>query len=198
MNDQISRKELDQVLGRVHEELEGGASADRIKQIADECPQARAEILAFAAEWFVAKDSDLPDDVLAVDHTVARHTELLERLWKMDRHQDVDPFASLPTDQLQNIAIQCRIDKVVLRQLVRGLIEETTIPGMLVTWLATATCARTSDVWNHLCIAHTLSNADFFAPSGTQRGAKIAFADAVRDSAMSKPDKEFWLKHPGL
>lgn len=197
MNDQISRKELDQVLGRVHEELESGASADRIKQIADECPQVRAEILAFAAEWFVSEDSDLSDDVLNVDSTVARHAELLERLWETSRRQDIDPFASLPADELQKVASQCRIDKVVLRQLVRGLIEETTIPGILVTWLAAATSAKNSDVWNHLCIAHAFSNADFFAPSGTQRGAKIAFADAVRDSAMSKPDKQFWLEHIG-
>ena len=197
MNAKLSRTELAQVLGRVYEELEGGASAARIKEMADECPQARAEILAFAAEWVMAEDSDLPDDVLKVDRTVARHAELLERLWKTTPRQDVDPFAGLSVDELQKIAGQCRIDKVVLRQLVRGLIEEATIPGILITWLAAATNAKSSDVWNHLCIAHAFSSADFFAPSGTQRVEKIVFADAVQDSAMSKLDKQFWLELVG-
>jgi hypothetical protein len=193
----MSRTELAQVLDRVYEELESGANAARIKQIADACPEARAEILAFAAEWVIAEDSDLPDEVLKVDRTVARHVELLERLWEKGPHQDVDPFAGLSVDELQRIASQCRIDKVVLRQLVRGLIEEATIPGILITWLATATNAKSNDVWNHLCIAHAFSSADFFAPSGTQRGAKIVFADAIRDSAMSKPDKQFWSELVG-
>ncbi len=56
--------QLDDILAGVHLELEDGATADRINQIANENPQLRAEILAFAAEWFASDGSDLSDDIL--------------------------------------------------------------------------------------------------------------------------------------
>jgi len=75
--------QLDDILAGVHLELEDGATADRINQIANENPQLRAEILAFAAEWFASDGSDLSDDILTVQQTVSEHTILLERFWQL-------------------------------------------------------------------------------------------------------------------
>ena len=59
--EEIARK-LDDILAKVHEELEAGASADRIDQIVKAHPLYRDEILAFAAEWFASDGSGLSDD----------------------------------------------------------------------------------------------------------------------------------------
>lgn len=55
--------QIAEIIAQVHEELEGGASADRIKQIANENPQFSAEILGFTAEWFVDVGGKLADDL---------------------------------------------------------------------------------------------------------------------------------------
>ncbi len=71
-NNSIPLDELDEILAAVHEELEGGASADRVMQIATSCPHLREEILAFAAEWFASDGSDLPDDALGAEWPVSK------------------------------------------------------------------------------------------------------------------------------
>ena len=187
--------ELDNILDGVHEELEGGASADRIRQLADQHPEARSEIIAFAAEWFASDGSDLSDEDLVVDQTVSDHVTLLERFWQAVPSDAVDPFQSLPTDELEMLAGRCRIDMGILRQLVRGLIDEATIPGKLVAWLADATGASMSDIWSHLSASPARAAADYFAPSGKRVGAKVSFAEAVRSSTLGPDGLQFWLSH---
>lgn len=58
--------DLDEILADLHDELEGGASGARIREIADAQPDARDDILAFAAEWFAFDGSDLSDNNLEV------------------------------------------------------------------------------------------------------------------------------------
>lgn len=190
----LSTHELDDILADVHEELEAGASADRIDQIIKAHPLARDEILAFAAEWFASDGSDLPDDELEVGRTVSGHDELLERFWQLVQPTSANPFQDLPTEDLQALADRCRIDMVILRQLVRGLIDEDTIPGKLVAWIAEATGARMADVWSYLS-SPMAAAADYYAPSGKRTGKKASFAEAVRGSSLSLDDKRFWLKH---
>lgn len=191
----IHMDQLDDILASVHLELEDGATADRINQIANENPQLRAEILAFAAEWFASDGSDLSDDILTVEQTVSEHTILLERFWQLTMPAAIDPFEKLSTDDLQALAERCRVDLIILRQLVRGRIDETTIPGKLISWLADATGARMADVWSHLASDQINAAADYFAPSGRRTGAKISFAEAIRSSDLSPDDKQFWLAH---
>lgn len=193
-NNPMSTDELDEILTTVHEELEDGASADRVKQIADSNPQFHKEIFAFAAEWFASDGSDLSDDTLGIDRTVAGHTVLLERFWQLARPEAVDPFEGMPTEELQSVADKCRLDMAILRQLVRGHIDEATIPGKLVVWLANATGTRTAEVWSRLSAPATAS-ADYFAPSGKRTGKKATFAEAIRNSDLSPADKQFWLAH---
>ncbi|BAV50367.1 MAG: hypothetical protein E5X74_31400 [Mesorhizobium sp.] len=191
----IPMDQLDDILAGVHLELEDGATADRINQIANENPQLRAEILAFAAEWFASDGSDLSDDILTVQQTVSEHTILLERFWQLTMPAAIDPFEKLSTDDLQALAERCRVDLIILRQLVRGRIDETTIPGKLIAWLADATGASMADVWSHLASGQINAAADYFAPSGRRTGAKISFAEAIRSSDLSPDDKQFWLAH---
>lgn len=186
--------ELDDILDGVHEELESGASADRIRELADEHPAARSEILDFAAAWFTSQGSDLSDDDLVVDQTVSDHVALLERFWRAMPSDAADPFQSLPTEDLEMLARRCRIDMGILRQLVRRLIDEATIPGKLVAWLADATVAPMSDVWFYLSSSPAHA-ADYYAPKGKRTGAKVSFAEAVRGSALDPDDRQFWLSH---
>ncbi|MER9559459.1 hypothetical protein [Mesorhizobium sp. M0323] len=196
-NNPIPADQLDETLAEVHTELEDGASADRIKQIANENPQFSAEILAFAAEWFASEGSDLSDDQMSVERTVSEHTVLLDRFWQLARPTAADPFENLPAEELQKMADRCRIDMVILRQLARGLIDETTIPGKLIAWLADATGARMADVWSHLSSNSIAAAADYFAPSGKRTGPKASFAEVIRSSDLSADDKQFWLAHLG-
>jgi hypothetical protein len=186
---------LDEILAGVHEALEEGATAARIKEIANDNPDARSEIMAFAAEWFASEGSDLSDDVLAVDRTVARHAAILERFWQTCRPQAADPFEGMAADDLKMVASRCRIDTAILRQLARRVIDEATIPGKLIAWLAEATGASLSDVWSYVSSTPAAASADFFAPGGKRSGGKLAFADAVRSSALGQADKQFWLSH---
>jgi len=190
----LSTPELDDILADVHEELEAGASADRIDQIVKAHPRVRDEILAFAAEWFASDGSDLPDDEREVGRTVAGHNELLERFWQCVAPASENPFEALPTEGLQALADRCRIDMMILRQLVRGLIDEATIPGKLVAWIAEATGARVADVWSYLS-SPMAAAADYFAPGGRRTGNKVSFAEAVRASNLSADDQVFWLTH---
>ena len=194
-NNSLSMDELDDILARVHEELEGGAIADRIKEIADEHPQARADILAFAAEWFASDGSDLDDDVLSVDRTISEHTVVLERFWDLHRPAAADPFEVLDGDALKSVADRCHIDMVVLRQLVSGLIDEATIPGKLIALLASATNTTMAAVLSHLSSPQMMPSTDFYAPDGRRSGPRRSFAEAVRASDMSDDDKQFWLAH---
>ncbi|MDX8494184.1 hypothetical protein RFN29_21695 [Mesorhizobium sp. VK22B] len=191
----IPMDQLDDILAGVHLELEDGATADRINQIANENPQLRTEILAFAAEWFASDGSDLSDDILTVEQTVSEHAILLERFWQLTMPTAADPFEKLSTDDLQALAERCRVDLVILRQLVRGRIDEATIPGKLIAWLADATGARMADVWSHLESGQINAAADYFAPSGRRTGTKVSFAEAIRSSDLSSDDKQFWLSH---
>lgn len=195
MNDQpLSTPELDDILADVHEQLEAGASADRIDQIADAHPRVRDEILAFAAEWFISEGSDLSDEELEIGRTVAGHHALLERFWQLVKPSSINPFQDLPTEELQALADRCRVDMAILRQLVRGLIDEATIPGKLVAWIAEATGAAMADVWTYLS-SPMAAAADYFAPDGRRTGKKVSFAEAVRSSTLSPDDQAFWLKH---
>jgi hypothetical protein len=188
---------LDDILANLHEELEEGASADRVREIASEHPQFRTEILAFSAEWFRSDGSDLPDDTLAVTSTVSGHAALLDRFWEMAGRDAENPFAGKLLGDLEAIADRCRIDTAILRQLVRGFIDEATIPGKLVAWLAAALGAAPAQVWTFLS-SPTLAAAegrDYFAPDGKRVPGKVSFADAIRSSGLGASDKTFWLRH---
>jgi hypothetical protein len=196
MSDNLTSMEgLDDILALVHEELESGASGDRIKAIADANPQARDEILAFAEAWFASDGSDLSDDTLGVRQTVSNHNSLLDRFWKPSDAGLEDPFAKADIEDLERIAALCRINATVLRLIVRRLIDEMTIPGKLVALLAEATGARTKDIWSFLTAAPTAATADYFAPGGRRSGSRISFAEAIRNSDLTSADKQFWLAH---
>jgi hypothetical protein len=190
----LSTRELDDILADVHEQLEAGASADRIDQIARAHPGVRDEILAFVAEWFASEGSDLRDEDPEVGRTVARHHALLERFWQLVEPSSTNPFEDLPTEDLSALADRCRIDMVILRQLVRGLIDEDTIPGKLVAWIAEGTGAAMADVWSHLTSPMPAA-ADYYAPGGKRSGKKTSFAEAVRASTLSPENQRFWLNH---
>lgn len=194
-NNLLSTDDLDAILAHVHDELEAGASADRIKTIANEKPQAREEIFAFAAAWFTTDGSDLSDDVLDVTQTVANQKQLLDRFWELVDSNTNDPFASLSAEHLQSVTKHCRINLALLRQIVRRLVDEATIPGKLVGWLAQATDVQIKDVWAFLTATSMVASADFFAPSGRMRGYKISFAEAVQCSDLPAADRQFWLRH---
>lgn len=185
--------ELDEILAGVHEELEDGASGARIREIADEHPNARDDILAFAAEWLASEGSDLSDDVREVNRTPREHHLLLERFWKLAAAEDAEPFQGLSLDRLEDIARKCRIDTDILRQIVRGKVDELTIPAKLVGWFAAELEISTPAILGSLTSVETLAYADFFAPGGRKSRGKMNFADVIRDSDLDEPDKRFWL-----
>ncbi|WP_192244277.1 hypothetical protein [Mesorhizobium silamurunense] len=197
--DQNATLALDYILAILHEELERGASADRVREIADENSDFHSEILAFAAEWFASDGSDLTDEMLTVTRTVSGHAAVLERFWEVAKGDAVNPFASIPHESLKTIANDCRIDMPILRQLVRGFVDESTIPGKLISSLADATNMRPAQVWNYLSspALAAAGSGDFFAPRGKSSPAKVSFADVVRGSSLSSEDKQFWLAHLG-
>lgn len=194
-NNLLSTDELDVILAHVHDELEAGASADRIKTIANENPQARDEVFAFVAAWFTTDGSDLSDDTLEVTQTVANQKQLLDRFWELIDTNANEPFVNMSADQLQAIAEQCRINLTLLRQIVRRLIDETTIPGLLIGLLAQATSVQIQYVWAFLTAIPITTSADYFAPHGRKLRGKISFAEAVQVSDLQEADRQFWLRH---
>ena len=196
MQQQKSAMALDDVLARLHEELEDGASADRLRDLVGQHPAFREELLAFAAEWLASEGSDLDDGVLVVSKTVSGHAELLRQFWAAASADDASPLPSTPA-ALRDVAERCRIDTAVLRKVVKGFVEAMTIPGKFVSFLAEATAVPTSQVWVFLtspAIA-AAGAADYFAPSGRKSGGKSSFADVIRKSDLSDEDKAFWLSH---
>lgn len=193
----IDASDLDALRASVHDELEKGASAARVREIADAHPNFRAEILDFAAAWLASDGSDLSDDMRLVGQTVPGHSALLERFWEAAEHGASDPFAKLPPKDLKAIAERCHLDMAVLRQLVRGFIDVDTIPGKLVAWLADATSVRTAELWSFLSspALATGGGRDFFAPGGKRSPDKVSFADVIRNSQLPEADKQFWLAH---
>jgi hypothetical protein len=184
---------LDEILAGVHEELENGASAPRIREIAEEHPKARNEILAFAAEWFASDGSDLSDDDSVVNRTAREHHALLERFWHAAAADDAQPFDSLSLNKLEDVAGRCRIDLDILRQLVRHKVDEMTIPGKLVGWLGAELGLPQQAMWAALSSADAVAYADFFAPGGKKFGAKINFEEVIRESDLDPADKRYWL-----
>lgn len=189
---------LDDILALVHEELEGGASGDRVKAIAKANPQARDEILAFAEAWFASGGSDLSDDTLGIGPTVSNHDALLDRFWKLSDAGSEDPFKKADIDDLERIAAHCRIDTSTLRLIVRRFVDEMTIPAKLIALLAEATGAHVKDVWSFLTAVPTVATADYFAPAGRREGSRISFVEAIRNSDLTPADKQFWLAHLGI
>lgn len=192
--DQYVAEALDDILETLHEALEEGANADRVREIAEEHSAFRAEILAFAAEWFASDGSDLPDDTLVVEHTVSDHAALLDRFWQMAAADAANPFQQVSPDDLLQMADRCRVDMVVLRQLVRGFVDAATIPAKLISWLAAETHSSVADVWSHFG-SPAVATADFFAPSGKSSSAKLSFGEVIRNSNLSPENKQFWLAH---
>ena len=186
---------LDEILALVHEELEGGASGDRVKAIAEANLQARDEILAFAEAWFASNGSDLSDDTLGIGQTVSNHGALLDRFWKLSDAGAEDPFKKADIDDLERIAGHCRIDTSILRLIVRRFVDEMTIPAKLIALLAEATGAHVKEVWWFLTAVPTVATADYFAPAGRRAGSRISFAEAIRNSDLTPADKQFWLAH---
>lgn len=186
-------EELDDVLALVHEELEDGASGDDVRQLADRYPAHRAAILAFVAAWLESDGSDLTDDMPVVGQTVSGHAELLERFWAAPR-DDASPFRRPPAE-LKAIASRARIDTAILRKLVKGLVDTTTIPGKLVVLLAEASEVAEAQVWAHLTSPALASapGTDYFAPSGRTAPGQSSFAEVVRNSSLSAEDRDFWL-----
>ncbi len=185
--------ELDEILAGVHEELEDGASGARIREIAEAHPEARDEILTFAAEWFASDGSDLSDDDRKVNRTAREHHLLLDRLREAFSAEDAKPFDGLPLDRLNDIAAKCRIDSDILRQIVRGKVDEMSIPAKLIGWFGTELKMPPQVVWASLASARSTAYVDFFAPSGRKTGNKMSFAHVVRESDLNEPDKRFWL-----
>ncbi|WP_158743045.1 hypothetical protein [Acidisphaera sp. L21] len=185
---------LDEILASVHEELETGASGARVRQIADANPGVRDDILAFAAEWSASLGSDLADDELEVTRTAREHHLILERFWAAAASQDAKPFDGLPVGRLGDIAARCRIDTDILRQIVRGKVDEMSIPAKLVGWLSAELDIPQQAVWASLASAEKAAYADFFAPGGLKQARKMRFADVVRESALDDVDKRFWLE----
>lgn len=184
---------LDDVLALVHEELEDGANGDAVRKLADRYPAHGKAILAFVAEWLASDGSDLPDDMSVVGQTVSGHAELLERFWAA-RPEDASPFRR-PPKELKAIASRARIDTAILRKLLKGLVDTTTIPGKLVVLLAEASGAPKAQVWAHLTspALATALGTDYFAPSGRTAPGRSSFAEVVRNSSLSAEDRDFWL-----
>jgi hypothetical protein len=194
----MSMDGLDDILALVHEELEGGASGDRVKAIAEANPQARDEIFAFAEAWFASDGSDLSDDTLGIGQTVSKHDTLLDRFWKLADAGSEDPFKNADIGDLERIAAASRIDTSILRLIVRRFVDEMTIPSKLIVLLAEATGAHVKDVWSFLTAVPTVVTADYFAPAGRRSGSRISFAEAIRNSDLTPADKQFWLAHLGI
>jgi hypothetical protein len=184
---------LDDVLALVHEKLEDGASGDDVRQLADRHLAHRQAILAFVAEWVASEGGDLTDDMPASGQTVSGHAELLERFWAAPR-DDASPFGR-PPEELKEIASRARIDTAILRKLLKGLVDTTTIPGKLVVLLAEAAGTAEAQVWTHLTspALASASGTDYFAPSGRKAPGRSTFAEVVRQSSLSAADKDFWL-----
>jgi hypothetical protein len=190
-----TNKALDEVLAALHEELEDGAGRDRILKLADEHPEARDAILAFAAEWIMASGSDGSDDSDNVVYTIKAHDVLLDKFWRAAAATPVDTFAAVPAEDVQRISDACRIDPGILRKLARRLIDEGTVPGKLVGWLAAEIGTTTAAVWSSLSLTPAPATADYFAPDGRRNSPKSSFADAVRASTLAPEDRRFWLAH---
>ncbi len=196
MQEQKPGMALDDVLERLHEELEDGASADRVRELVGLHPAFREEILAFAAEWLSSEGSDLADDVLVVSGTVSGHAELLERFWATAATDDASPLPGTPA-AWRGVAERCRVDTAVLRKVAKGFVEAATIPGKFVSMLAEATAAPPSRVWSFLT-SRAIASAgavDYFAPSGRRGGGTSSFAEVIRESDLGDEDKVFWLSH---
>ena len=189
----ISQEAIDDIIEQVHEELEEGASAARIRQIADEHPQARAEILSFAAEWFASDGDGVSDDEQVVGDTPREHADLLDRYWNAVGPVDDNLVDGLDPDRLRDVAGRCRIDLDILRKLARGRIEPNSVPGILVGWLGHELSLPNAQVWTSLVSADSRMHADYFAPGGKRIGAKVTFAEAVRSSQLGDDDRRFWL-----
>ena len=189
----LTPRALDEILASLHEELEDGASGARVREIADAHPEARADILAFAAEWCASAGSDLTDEDHVGNRTAREHHRALERVREAGAAEDAKLFARLSADRLDEVAQRCRIDRDVLRQLVRGRIDEMSVPGKLVGWLGAELDVPPQTVWSVLSSARQPAYADFFAPDGRKPGGKTTFADVVRRSSIDPTDKQFWL-----
>lgn len=196
MSKENETEALDEVLVSLHEELEDGASADRVAELVKRHPEFRKEILAFAAEWLANEGSDLADDMPVVGQTVSGHAALLERFWAMVQTEPESPLPNTP-GEWEVVADKCRIDTAILRKIVKGFVEVTTIPGKLITYLAEALDAQPAQVWSYLNspALSTAGAGDFFAPSGRAKGGKSSFADVIRKSDLGDEDKQFWLYH---
>ena len=177
----------------MHEELEAGASGTRVREIADAHPDARDDILGFAAEWFASERSDLSDDDREVIRTAREHHLVLERFWAAAVSHDEKPFDGLAIGRLGDMADRCRIDTDILRQIVRGKVDEMSIPAMLVGWFGRELEIPQQAVWASLASVDTAAYADFFAPGGRKVVGKVRFVDAIRDSELEETDKRFWL-----
>ncbi|RWO22847.1 hypothetical protein [Mesorhizobium sp.] len=100
----------DEILAQVHEELEGGASMDRVNQIMKENPQFSAEILGFTAEWFASVGGKLADD-LANQRRL--HEADRTRRASPIRDEDIlevakERFYSAPDDAIRAVVDFCR------------------------------------------------------------------------------------------
>lgn len=187
---------LDDALAALHEELEGGASADWVREFAGKNPAFREDILAFAAEWLASEGSDLGDEILVVSGTVSAHAELLERFWAAARLDEASPLPNTPA-ALRGVAERCRVDTAILRKVAKGFVEATSIPGKFVALLAEATGAPISRVWSFLDspAAAVAGARDYFAPAGRTSGGTSTFAEVIRKSDLGEADRAFWLSH---
>lgn len=196
MSKENETEALDEVLVLLHEELEDGASAERVREISRQHPGFQKEILAFAAEWLANEGSDLSDDTPLVGYTVSGHAELLDRFRALAQADATSPLPATP-GELKAVADRCRIDTAILRKIVKGFVEVPTIPGKLITYLADAVDAEPAQVWSYLnspALA-TAGAGDYFAPNGRAKGGKSSFAEVVRKSDLDDEDKQFWLSH---
>lgn len=182
-------KVRDDVLVAVHEVLLTGDLAE-LRQLADEHPEHKAEILAFVAAWLVADDDASDDDD---EGPTQSREEVLERFWFNYAAPANDPFCSLDAHKLREVASRCRIDTGILRKLTLRMIDEGSIPGKLVSWLAEAVGSEPQQLYGYLCGTQAEVRADFFAPSGPRKTGKVEFAEAVRTSTLSPELKRYWL-----
>lgn len=184
---------LDEILSTLHDLLEDDGTADDVNRLADEHPEFRREILAFAAEWLTVPGCELEDDAPTGTVTVREHHLLLERFWNPQPEAEQDLFAALSAEELEQLATRCRIDTAILRKLSRRLINETTVPGKLVHCLAGGVGHPAPAVYAFLSAAPVGAGADYFAPSGRKVAGKISFAEAVRTSTLDAEQKRYWL-----